>query len=72
MSKKIKEKHMVDDLKNEELFDVDELAKEANLSIYQVAMIKRFSGWLPGKKVTREEFNKVACELKNRSTGGKK
>jgi len=50
----------------EELFDVDELCKEANLSVFQVAMIKRLKKWLPKKKVTKEEFASAIQELKRR------
>ena len=54
-----------------ELFNIDQLVKETNLSIYENAAIKRMKRWLPNKKVTKEEFNNAVQELKNRSIGGK-
>ncbi len=48
------------------LFDIDELVKEFNISIYEAASLKRFKRWLPNKKVSRKEFEEALKELRER------
>jgi hypothetical protein len=52
-----------------EFFLVDDLSTENKIEPWEIEGVKRYKNWLPGKSVTRKEFNQAVEEFRNKPLG---
>ncbi len=53
-----------------ELFRVSKLAEGGKVPAWELAALRKATGWAPGKQVTEAQFAEALIKLRNRPQGG--